>query len=142
MFIVHVFVHVKPEQVEAFKAATIENARQSGGQTVLVRPGAPYSRGEVALFQARETGAWIAFGLPVQEAGRWHVSGRFARASDLGQYRLLVDGQPLGVPVDFYNGEGGAPPSHVVPTDEIVFGTAALAAGEHELKCLMILAFL
>ena len=29
MFIVHVFVHVKPEQVEAFKAATIENARQS-----------------------------------------------------------------------------------------------------------------
>jgi (4S)-4-hydroxy-5-phosphonooxypentane-2,3-dione isomerase len=29
MFIVHVFVHVKPEQVEAFKAATIENARNS-----------------------------------------------------------------------------------------------------------------
>jgi len=29
MFIVHVFVHVKPDQVEAFKAATIENARHS-----------------------------------------------------------------------------------------------------------------
>ncbi|MCI0394069.1 MAG: antibiotic biosynthesis monooxygenase [Chloroflexi bacterium] len=29
MFIVHVFVHVKAEQVEAFKAATIENARNS-----------------------------------------------------------------------------------------------------------------
>jgi len=29
MFIVHVFVHVKPKQVEAFKAATIENARNS-----------------------------------------------------------------------------------------------------------------
>lgn len=29
MFIVHVFVHVKPEQVEAFKAATVENARHS-----------------------------------------------------------------------------------------------------------------
>jgi len=29
MLIVHVFVHVKPEQVEAFKAATIENARNS-----------------------------------------------------------------------------------------------------------------
>ena len=26
MYIVHVFVHVKPEQLEAFKAATIENA--------------------------------------------------------------------------------------------------------------------
>ncbi len=29
MFIVHVHVHVKPESVEAFRAATIENARSS-----------------------------------------------------------------------------------------------------------------
>jgi quinol monooxygenase YgiN len=29
MFIVHVFVHVKDDQVEAFKAATIENSRKS-----------------------------------------------------------------------------------------------------------------
>ena len=29
MFIVHVFVHVKPDQVEAFQAATLENARNS-----------------------------------------------------------------------------------------------------------------
>lgn len=29
MFIVHVFVHVKPGQVEAFRLATLENARQS-----------------------------------------------------------------------------------------------------------------
>ncbi len=29
MLIVHVFVHVKPEQVEAFRAATLENARNS-----------------------------------------------------------------------------------------------------------------
>jgi quinol monooxygenase YgiN len=29
MFIVHVFVHVKDEQVDAFEAATLENARNS-----------------------------------------------------------------------------------------------------------------
>jgi autoinducer 2-degrading protein len=29
MLIVHVFVHVKPDQVEAFRAASIENARNS-----------------------------------------------------------------------------------------------------------------
>jgi quinol monooxygenase YgiN len=29
MLIVHVHVHVKPESVEGFKAATIENARES-----------------------------------------------------------------------------------------------------------------
>lgn len=29
MFIVHVFVHIKEDKMEAFKAATIENARNS-----------------------------------------------------------------------------------------------------------------
>ena len=29
MFIVHVHVHVKPESIEAFKAASLENARNS-----------------------------------------------------------------------------------------------------------------
>ena len=29
MLIVHVFVHVKPEYVEAFRAASVENARNS-----------------------------------------------------------------------------------------------------------------
>jgi len=29
MFIVHVFANVKPDQVEAFRAATVENARNS-----------------------------------------------------------------------------------------------------------------
>ena len=29
MYIVHVHVHVKPDQIEAFKAATLENARNS-----------------------------------------------------------------------------------------------------------------
>ncbi len=29
MFIVHVFVHVKPDQIEAFKDATLANARNS-----------------------------------------------------------------------------------------------------------------
>jgi (4S)-4-hydroxy-5-phosphonooxypentane-2,3-dione isomerase len=35
--IVHVHVHVKPESVEAFRAATIENARQSVKETVIAR---------------------------------------------------------------------------------------------------------
>ena len=29
MFIVHVFVHVKPQKIEVFKAASIQNARES-----------------------------------------------------------------------------------------------------------------
>lgn len=37
MLIVHVFVHVKPDQVEAFKAATIENARNSAQEPGVAR---------------------------------------------------------------------------------------------------------
>ena len=32
MFIVHVFVHVKGDQVEAFREVTLENARASAGE--------------------------------------------------------------------------------------------------------------
>jgi len=37
MFIVHVFVHVKKDQVEAFKAASIDNARQSINEPGIAR---------------------------------------------------------------------------------------------------------
>ena len=37
MFIVHVSVHVKPDQIEAFKAAAVENARNSVQETGLAR---------------------------------------------------------------------------------------------------------
>jgi hypothetical protein len=112
----------------------IEKARQSGGSMVIVRPGPPFSRGEVTLFRGSKAGDWVAFRVPVPQAGRVQIAGRFARASDLGQYRLLVDGSPLGRSVDFYNGQGGTGATHVIPTDELHFGTLELAAGEHELR--------
>jgi len=37
MFIVHVFAHVKPVHVEAFKAATAENARHSVRESGIAR---------------------------------------------------------------------------------------------------------
>jgi len=37
MLIVHVFVHVKPDQVEAFEAATLENARNSISEPGIAR---------------------------------------------------------------------------------------------------------
>ena len=37
MLIVHVFVHVKPESVDAFAAATLENARNSVQEPGIVR---------------------------------------------------------------------------------------------------------
>ena len=37
MFIVHVFVHVKTDQIETFKQATIENARHSVNEPGIAR---------------------------------------------------------------------------------------------------------
>jgi len=37
MLVVHVFVHVKPDQVEAFEAATLENARNSIEESGIAR---------------------------------------------------------------------------------------------------------
>ncbi len=37
MLVVHVFVHVKPEQVNAFKEATLENAKNSVQEPGIVR---------------------------------------------------------------------------------------------------------
>lgn len=37
MFIVHVFVHVKPDEIEAFKEATLENARNSAQEPGVAR---------------------------------------------------------------------------------------------------------
>ncbi|MFA5863868.1 MAG: antibiotic biosynthesis monooxygenase [Phycisphaerae bacterium] len=37
MLVVHVFVHVKPDQVEAFKSASVENARQSIQESGIAR---------------------------------------------------------------------------------------------------------
>lgn len=37
MFIVHVFAHVKPDKVDAFRAATLENARSSIAESGVAR---------------------------------------------------------------------------------------------------------
>jgi quinol monooxygenase YgiN len=37
MFIVHVFVHVKPDKVEEFKSASMENARNSVKESGIAR---------------------------------------------------------------------------------------------------------
>lgn len=37
MFIVHVFVHVKPESVQAFRSASMENARSSVQEAGIAR---------------------------------------------------------------------------------------------------------
>jgi hypothetical protein len=112
----------------------LDKSRREGGDALAIRLGAPYGKGTLVAFVPKDGKAWISFRVPVKQAGRWRIGGHFARASDLGSYQLLVNGQPLGKPTDFFNGTDGLGPTHVVPTGEIVFGETALEAGECELK--------
>ena len=50
MFIVHVYVHVKPESIDAFKEATIENARNSVQEPGIARFDVVQQRGEPTRF--------------------------------------------------------------------------------------------
>ena len=68
-----------------------ERAGRGRRRYSIVRPGAPYSKGAVAVFFDRKPTGWIRFTLPVKKAGRWRVAGHFARASDMGRYQLLVE---------------------------------------------------
>ena len=121
-----------PRAIEA--EDLLETSGRDGGETVVVRLGSPYGKGALALFTAKSEDAWISFNVPVEKEGRWRIGGYFARASDLGRYQLLVNGQTLGPSIDFFNGDEGLGPTHVVPTGEIVFGEVDLKAGQCELK--------
>jgi hypothetical protein len=112
----------------------LEKSRRSGGEMMIVSPGAPYGKGTLAVFVAKDASAWISFRVRVEKSGRWRIGGYFARASDMGRYQLLVGGRALGPVIDFFNGAGGLAPSHVAPTGEIVFGELDLEQGECELK--------
>jgi hypothetical protein len=112
----------------------LQKSARTGGEATMVEPGSPYSRGAVAVFFARTADAAITFPVQVKQSGRYRIAAYFARASDLGRYRLRVNGRLLGPEVDFYNGEGGWGATHVVPTGEIVFGELDLPAGENKLR--------
>jgi len=50
MLIVHVFVHVKPDKIEAFKEATLENARNSMQEPGIARFDCIQQKDEPARF--------------------------------------------------------------------------------------------
>ena len=50
MLVVHIFVHVKPDQLEAFETATIENARNSIREPGVARFDVIRQQGDPARF--------------------------------------------------------------------------------------------
>ncbi len=65
--------------------------------------------------------------VPVEKAGKYHLSAVLTKASDYGIVQLYLDGKKMSQPVDLYN-------AGVVATDPPVeLGIHELSAGEHKL---------
>ena len=72
-----------------------------------------------------QPGDKLVLRLNADRAGKFAVKANFTKAVDYGIFRFLLDGKPLGEPIDFYN-------NGVVTTAEIALTTVALTAGPHE----------
>ena len=66
--------------------------------------------------------------LPVKSAGTYAISAAFTKAGDYGivQLAVVVDGKPLGKPIDLYE-----PAPGVVHAGDVTLGTATFDAGPH-----------
>ena len=69
MFIVHVFVHVKPDDVEAFKKATIENAHNSVQEPGIARFDVVQQNGQVAAVVRLDADGEILLAMPAATPG-------------------------------------------------------------------------
>ncbi|MDE3067087.1 MAG: DUF2961 domain-containing protein [Verrucomicrobiota bacterium] len=64
--------------------------------------------------------------LPVARTGNYRLATQLTKAPDYGIVQLLLDGKPLGGPLNLYH-------PGVIPSGELDLGTRDLAAGQHVL---------
>ena len=88
---------------------------------------APRWNGDKQLFTSAHLNSAVGFSISVRAAGTYPLNLYATLAPDFGTLQTLVDGKPLGAPVDLY-----AP--IVVPSGKISIGTIDLSAGTHALS--------
>lgn len=85
-----------------------------------------WSGGAQVWWRRGVVGDKLTLALPVEKAGKYDVKAQFVKSWDYGVFRLWLDDQKVGRPVDLYS------PS-VTTSGEIDLGTLDLSAGEHKL---------
>ncbi len=88
---------------------------------------APRWSGDKQVFASGQPGGVIGFPVSAPAAGTYQLDLYATLAPDFGTLQTLVDGHPLGAPIDLY-----AP--LVLPSGRIPIGTPDLAAGPHTLS--------
>ncbi|MEW6354921.1 MAG: glycoside hydrolase family 172 protein [Planctomycetota bacterium] len=69
----------------------------------------------------------LELGIPVKEAGKYHVKTQLTKAGDYGIVQLSLNGKMLGGPIDLYN-------NGVIPTGELDMGVHDLTQGLNRLQ--------
>ena len=72
------------------------------------------------------TGAWLEFGFPVEKDDLRQLTLRATFSYDFGIYRILLDGQEVRGPTDFYNA--------TIAVRELDLGQRRLGVGKHTLR--------
>lgn len=80
---------------------------------------------QVWLF-IHEPGGKLDVPFTLSDAGDYYIEGNFTYAGDYGIYQAILDGKPVGNPLDFYN-DG-------VIRKKVRFGRQKLSEGEHLLQ--------
>ena len=100
MFIVHVFVHVKPEFVEAFQQATVENAAHSVREPGIARFDVLQQAGDATRFTLVEV--YRDEAAPARHKETAHYQAWAARVAD-----MLAEPRTRAVYANIYPADGG-----------------------------------
>jgi hypothetical protein len=87
-----------------------------------------WSGGEQLFWSGAKPGDQLDLEFSLSNAGTFDVAGVLTKARDYATVQLLLDGEPLGEPMDLY-----AQPD-VITTGELAWGQRKLAAGKHRLS--------
>ena len=82
--------------------------------------------GQLFVDNNRGAGAWVEFSFPVEKEELRQLTLRMTYSYDFGIYRILLDGQEVRGPTDFY--------SATVKVKELNLGQRRLSAGKHTLR--------
>ncbi len=110
----------------AFEGEKLRVVSVSGG-TVEEQTGIVGKRSALAQLWWRgvKPGDKLVLAFPVEKAGRYEIFGAFTKAADYGIHQIMINGQSVGDPRDFFQPDG------VSVTDDELLGKFDLIAGEN-----------
>lgn len=114
---------------DAIEGESMPVLRKTGGDVTIqdmLDFGEAWSGGKHLWWTRAKPGDVLELGFSVQKAGKYELILAMTKAADYGQFRLSVNGEPIGDVVDLFN-------NGVIHTGKIRFGVVTLKQGQNVL---------